>query len=456
MRRPNSLSNSSPHALFDSFTLAPLSAGDIIDRAVRIYRQQFWALLQIVIWPSLIAYLGVIAYTFGIRNFSLERGDVRILLGVVMFVGGFVVVLIGKISFYIVLGGAARSLVNYFLDGEPLRPLEVYRAVRERFWSLLGATLMVGLILTSAFFFMYLVVVMMVIVYMLGATWVISGLPAGVQVTIHVVFGVLMTLGLLLVALLIFKRVVFIPQALMVEGRGVFSAISRSFALAGRDVRQLGAIMLFNSWLTFSLLYVFLLPLGWYAWVRGINLFGSNAPVWYSIAYQTLSQVSEILLAPIAMLGFTMLYIDSRVRQEGYDVELLASRHLPPAPLLEQAVIEQTISQPSFSHRSYSILGLDGYTPEPEPATAPQISSPELTENAIEDAVAAVIAQPSAQAQMESHSEVHAEAASIVRLCRHCGSGINIGSRFDRFCQMCGTPFDEATASEEGSASEGK
>lgn len=459
MRRPNSSSNSS----FDPFTLSPLSAGDIIDRAVRIYREQFWALLQIVIWPSLIAYLGVIVYTFGIRNFSLEHGDVRILLGVVMFFGGLLIVLISKIGFYIMLGGAARSLVNYFLNGEPLRPREVYRAVRERFWSLLGATLMIGLILLSAFIFVYMLVVMGVIVYLLIATLVISSLPYALQVTIHLVFGALFTFGLLLLALLIFKRVVFIPQALMVEGRGVFSAISRSFALAGRDVRQIGTILLFDSWLTFSLFYVFLLPLGWYAWVRGINLFGSNVPVWYSIAYQTLGQVSEILLAPIAMLGFTMLYIDSRVRQEGYDVELLASRYLPPAPLLEQPVIEQVIQQPSVGHHSYSILGLDDYRPEREPAAAVQSGSPAVPDGAIETPIvtqdivaAAVTAQPFVQAQAESHHEVQAEAASIVRLCHNCGSATNTGSRFDRFCQTCGTSFDEAISIEEGIASEGK
>ena len=58
-----------------------------------------------------------------------------------------------------VLGGTARSLVNYFLDDAPLEPREVYRAVRERFWPLLGATLMVLLILSAAFFFTYMLVV---------------------------------------------------------------------------------------------------------------------------------------------------------------------------------------------------------------------------------------------------------------------------------------------------------
>ena len=81
----------------------------------------------------------------------------------------------------------------------------------------------------------------------------------------------------------------------------------------------------------FPLLLV--IPLGWYGYLNGIDInpFNDSAPLWYNIAQQTVTQVSEILLAPIAMVAFTLLYLDVRVRKEGFDVELLANRHLPPA-----------------------------------------------------------------------------------------------------------------------------
>ncbi len=418
------------NSVLDSFALAPLSAGDIIDRAVRIYRRQFWRLLQIVIWPSLIAYSGVILWTFGVRNFSVEQGDARIVLGVAMLLSGGFIYILGKVAFYVVLGGTARSLVNYFLDDAPLEPREVYRAVRERFWPLLGATLMVLLILSAAFFFTYMLVVTGVMIYVLGVVWMLSKLPNWIQVVFHATAGLAAALGLFGLWLLVLKRIVFIPQALMVEGRGVFSAIGRSFTLAGGDVRQIGAIVLFDFWLTFSLLYMFLLPLGWYGWmngIRGLGLFGADAPLWYNIAYQTLNQVSEILLAPIAMLGFTLLYIDSRVRREGFDLELLANRQLAPVPLPPVQVAPARVVAPADEWPSYSILGLDKIEPVP------------AANSGLPNQVAA---------------PVRDEAAGRTYICHHCGHQSVIASSFDRFCQVCGTPFSHLPVTEAEAAHE--
>ena len=47
---------------------------------------------------------------------------------------------------------------------------------------------------------------------------------------------------------------------------------------------------------------------------------------------------SHILLAPIWMLGLSLLYVDERVRHEGYDIELMAARQLPEMPKLPGVV----------------------------------------------------------------------------------------------------------------------
>src|SRR5215468_3421387 len=69
---------------FDSFTLAPMSAGDIIDRAVRIYGRNFLAMLRIVLAPSLVAYAGSILISMGLRNATLSRGDERVVLTILL------------------------------------------------------------------------------------------------------------------------------------------------------------------------------------------------------------------------------------------------------------------------------------------------------------------------------------------------------------------------------------
>src|SRR5256885_4222407 len=147
------------------------------------------------------------------------------------------------------------------------------------------------------------------------------------------------TLALMLFFLLA-GRMAYVPQAMLVEGRTVFSAIGRSFSLASGNVKRLMAMTLFTLFATYSALMLLMIPLGWFAYASGVDLspFGTQWPTWYAIGYQVILQCSHILLAPIWMLGLSLLYVDERVRHEGYDIELMAARQLPEMPTLPGVV----------------------------------------------------------------------------------------------------------------------
>src|SRR5262245_25014615 len=294
---------------FESFTLAPMSAGDIIDRAVRIYRRNFLALLRIVIAPSLVAYAGSVLVSIGFSNASLSRGDERVILTVLMIASGSLLWVIGKAAFYFVLGGSSRSLVSHFFEGKPILAKDVYRAVRERIWSLIGATLMIGLMM---FFVMIIVYFIVAIIAMIFTFIVVTMMPGSLQ-SVATVIVVALTMGLLiLAALLVYSRIVYVPQILMVENKGVFNSIGRSFSLAGGQIRRLAALFLFWIYVGWSVLVMLFLPLGYISdWTHP---FSSVQPQWYDIGWQTVTQLSEILLMPIFMIGCTLLYLDSRVR----------------------------------------------------------------------------------------------------------------------------------------------
>jgi hypothetical protein len=122
---------------------------------------------------------------------------------------------------------------------------------------------------------------------------------------------------------------------MMVEGKGVFDAISRSTQLASGNVRRLAAMTIFTTFATYSTLMILLIPLGWYGYLNGISPWNSEQwPAWYAIGYSVLLQLSSILLTPVWLLGLSLLYVDERVRNEGYDVELMASRQLGEMPRL--------------------------------------------------------------------------------------------------------------------------
>jgi hypothetical protein len=55
-------------------------------------------------------------------------------------------------------------------------------------------------------------------------------------------------------------------------------------------------------------------------------------PAWYEVAYNLIWQISFILLSPVWMIGLCILYVDERVRSEGYDIELMAARRLGEIP----------------------------------------------------------------------------------------------------------------------------
>jgi hypothetical protein len=146
--------------------------------------------------------------------------------------------------------------------------------------------------------------------------------------------------------------VAYVPQVLMVEGRGVFDSISRSAGLARGNVRRLMGMFLFTGFAWCSAGILLLLPLGWFAHLNGVNpleLDATRLPAWYTVSSAALGQVSTILLAPVWIMGLSLLYVDERVRHEGYDIELLAAQvfgEMPVVPTGFHAPLVPAIAPP--------------------------------------------------------------------------------------------------------------
>src|SRR6266508_885649 len=324
----------------NELSLAPLGAGDLIDRAVRLYRRHFLTLLRIAAPPVLVSALGSTITTIAFRELTATSSDVRMALYVFMLLGGIIIVVCGSLFSIIVMGGATRTLVAHLLWNEPVTARATYRAVKSRFWGLLGASLLVAIWLGFAALLGFMAFYMVIAVVMIGALalasisspWV-AGILGGLGTVTAIVLGLILFFFLA-------GRMAYVPQAMLVEGKAVYAAIGRSFSLASGNVRRLMAMTLFTFFGTYSALALLILPLGFYGWLNGVevSLFGNTWPTWYSIAYQVILQCSHLMLAPIWMLGFSLLYVVERVRHEGYDIELMAARQLPEMPKLPGVV----------------------------------------------------------------------------------------------------------------------
>jgi hypothetical protein len=316
-------------------SLAPLGAGDLIDRAVRLYRRHFSTLIRIAVPPVLISALGTAFTTIAFREINATASSARVLLYLLILFGGGIVVACGMLFSLVVMGGATRNLVAHLLWDEAVSFRATYRAVKSRFWGLLWGSILMGvwfafsawLAIMGAYMAFALLLLAVFAFGQVLPAWIIA-IFSGVGSLAAIVLG--LTLFFLLAG-----RMAYVPQAMLVEGRGVNSAIGRSFSLASGNVRRLMAMTLFTSFATYSALAVLIIPLGWYGWLNGVDISPlATWPAWYSVGYEVILQCSHILLAPIWMLGLSLLYVDERVRHEGYDIELMAARQLTEMPQL--------------------------------------------------------------------------------------------------------------------------
>lgn len=316
----------------NGLALAPLGAGDLIDRAVRLYRRHFLTLIRIAAPPVVVSALGSTIATLTFREFTATGSEMRLVIFVLLWLAGIVIIGCGSLFSIIVMGGATRNFVAHLLWNEPVTMRTTYRAVKSRFWGLLGGSLLMAswlVVAMSVAFFAWLM-----IFYFIALAAVVS---SKLSTWLAAITGTLGAIAATVLALTLFfllaSRVAYVPQAMLVEGRTVFSAVGRSFSLASGNVKRLMAMALFTLFATYSALALLIIPLGWYGWLNGIDISPfSTWPEWYAIGYQVILQCSHILLAPIWMLGLSLLYVDERVRHEGYDIELMAAQNLPAMP----------------------------------------------------------------------------------------------------------------------------
>src|SRR5262249_55675549 len=83
--------------------------------------------------------------TITFREFTGTASELRLMLFVLLWIGGLAIIGCGSLFSIIVMGGATRNLVAHLLWNEPVAMRTTYRAVKERFWSLLGAAILIAL-----------------------------------------------------------------------------------------------------------------------------------------------------------------------------------------------------------------------------------------------------------------------------------------------------------------------
>jgi len=284
-----------------AFRLRPMSVGDLLDEAIRLYRNHFVTFVGIVaLWQVPLTILQTIPAIFS-GMASLEMGGQLAggspdygLLGQSLAGLGLTILaalLNSLITGTLINGALARAMAASYL-GQPIGILEAYHLGWRTFLSLFGAIV----IATPVFMILYFGVISLIccLIALPALIWIIA-------------------------------RWSVFTQTIVLENLGPLAGLRRSQALTdGHTWRIIGILLALG-------VFLFLLtsiPEGIAAAITFLVAtdFVTN-PTAYAIitALQTLvSMVSNILVLPLGLAVLTLLYFDLKVRKEGFDLEMRA------------------------------------------------------------------------------------------------------------------------------------
>ncbi len=316
------------------------SITDIMDAAVGLYRHHFGTLLGVValVWAPLLALqlASGVAWT-GISSFWTGEEEMpwtafagmMALLTVTYSVSG-----LANLVFAPLAGGAVVRAVSEMYLGRPVSVMGAYRQVTRWWLPLIGAHLLIQLIVGG------IAAALAMILAILGGALLAFSPVAGVVV---IIVAVLLALSAALVGFLLLMAAV---PAIVIENRGVIEALQRSYRLVRP---RLGPV--FGAWVLLGLLTAVpvLMAYGVYAAAMAVGArpgfedpSATGALVGWMALGGAVVACAVILVKPIMSVGLVVIYYDLRVRQEGFDLEMMAASLAappqpavpPPAPLL--------------------------------------------------------------------------------------------------------------------------
>lgn len=258
---------------YSALPLRPLGVGDLLDETVRLYRRYFLLFVGI---GAVVAVPSIVIQLAPLLAANVASEDAAIIFGV-MYV---ILALLFGLAYLITFAAMVHAVSEACL-GHRLTINAAYDRGLRRFGSLLG----LSIVYTLAIFVLFITIV----------GWIYFAVAWG-----------------------------FAYHALLLEGLGIRAALGRSRALVrGSWWRVFGITLLVFIFVgIISTLFSLLSAIP-----AGIAAFSGDEGTGFIIGLvisTIISVASQVILAPLTYVAWTLLYYDLRVRKEGFDLELLA------------------------------------------------------------------------------------------------------------------------------------
>ena len=201
--------------------------------------------------------------------------------------------------------GVMAVSVSDSVIGRKISVSDAWRRVGKRWWFLIGFSLLGTLVVLVAYAL---------------AVGIVAALFL-VDPTLGVI-GIFLALAALVVAgVWVFTRVVLIPPALAVEGGGFWATCRRAWKLTRGTFWRVLGIYLLTSLILGIIGQIVAVPVGLLMGLFMVMQSGAGLAVSYGITYVITGGMSVLFLGGVMAL----LYIDTRMRREGLDVQLQAA-----------------------------------------------------------------------------------------------------------------------------------
>lgn len=201
--------------------------------------------------------------------------------------------------------GIMAISVSDSVIGRKISVSEAWHRAAKRWWFLIGFSLLSTLVV--------------LVVYAL-AIGIVAALFT-VDPTLGVVGVILVLAALLVGGVWAFTRVALIPPALAVEGGGFWATCRRAWKLTRGTFWRVLGIYLLTSFILGVIGQVVAVPVGLLMGLFMAMQSGAGIAVSYGITYVITGGMSVLFLGGVIAL----LYIDTRMRREGLDVQLQAA-----------------------------------------------------------------------------------------------------------------------------------
>ena len=264
----------------DRMTIRPMALADIIDGALWLYRHNFAPFLGIVAiaWvPALAIQLGGIYLFLGpLAGEDAATPTLEAFLPTAI-VFGLAAVAVYLIAVPVAQGALMWAVSNRYLK-RPAGLVEAYRAVIDRFGSMMAVIILTALVV--------------------GAGTLACIIPG-------IIFAFMFSFA--------------VPEVVL-ENRTAMDAMKRSWQLANYDfwkvVVTLFALSLLVGLISMALATPFSLAL--------VSLAGEDNMMLFQTLARSVNTLVQVIVQPIQIIGTILLYYDLRIRHEGFDIQLLA------------------------------------------------------------------------------------------------------------------------------------